>query len=282
MPSMKYRTITRAWFALILLFSLASCRLSEGTSETLNADAFGACTTTDFSFPVASAGSGGGIIGSAINAVDGTVLPGVTVKLIPQSALVLSKSVTTDSSGAYSTGVLTAGSYVLQFTLDGYISCVAPASAGGQDVTVNCALSPVLGEGQYRMVLTWSGPKTGGVSDIDSYLDVPGGALVFYGNTHGTVGASLDQDRTSWYGPETITISAEQPGTTVYYYNNYSARSDLSALSNSEAVVTLYAGSKCVKRYPIRSGSGVTYEVFRITNGVVYDVEAFNDSLQTY
>ncbi len=267
---------------LALLFSLASCRLSEGNSETLNADALGACTTTSFTFPTQGAGSGGGVIGSTINAVDGTTLSGVTVKLIPQSALVRTQTFTTDASGNFQTGALTSGSYVVQFTLDGYISCVVPASVGGQDFVANCALSPVLADGQFRMVLTWTGPKTGGVADIDSYLEVPGDSMpVFYGRRSGT-GASLDQDRTNWYGPETVTITAEQPGTYIYYYNNYSDRSDLAALSNSEAIVTLYAGSKCVKQYPIRTGSGTTYEVFHITNGVVSDVEAFNDSLTVF
>jgi hypothetical protein len=264
------------------LAALAGCRLLAGTSEETGAVSASACSGASGHFPSTGGAVAYGISGAAVNAVNGSALPGATVRFIPQSALLKTSETVTDASGGYRSGPLPSGSYTVEFSLAGYIPCTQGAAAEASGATANCALSPALAEGQFRVVLTWTGPKAGAVPDVDSYLQVPGDPLpVYYGRRNGT-GANLDLDRTSWYGPETITITAQQPGTYVYYFNNFSIRSDLSALYNSDVVATVYSGSGCARQYAIRPGSGITYELFHLTNGVIQDVEAYNDSLTVF
>jgi len=135
------------------------------------------------------------------------------------------------------------------------------------------------------------------VMDVDSYLLVPGFADPIYwkncdrspsaGVVSGcnVTGAYLDVDQIDWNGPETITIEQPTAGTYKYYIANYSDPCNALGLNNSKVVVTVYSGSSMVKRYSVAPGapptgkSGHVFEVFHVNNGMITDVNQYNDSL---
>lgn len=169
----------------------------------------------------------------------------------------------------------------MDFSNTGYITLTSVAAQVTTHATtvLNESLSPALASGQIRIVLNWCDETPGAVRDIDSYLQVPGGGdpVYFYNKT--ASGAQLDVDETDWKGPETITITSLGSGTYSYYVNNYSYRRNRLALGSSSVRVSVYKGTSLLRTYAVPSGNGLTYEVFRIVNGTLTDVKAYNDSL---
>ena len=141
------------------------------------------------------------------------------------------------------------------------------------------------GSTEYRVTLSWCDEKSGAVSDVDTYLSIPGASVPLYYSVKAKEyeGTHLDVDDTGWRGPETTTIKDLRRGTYVFYVNNYSGRTDLRALGRSEVTVQVYRGQQQVRSYRIGSGRGITYEVFRIEVGSggarTVDIEKYNDSL---
>lgn len=223
-----------------------------------------------------------GILGQVSNALNNAPLANVSVQVRlaskPQEIL---KTYSTDGSGAFQTDDMSPGNYLLDFAATGFIPVkgVTATLIAGRDTSINQSLSGAIQNNQIRVVLNWTGPKFAAVEDVDAYMVHPSDRLPIYFNGRSGDGIQLDIDIRVWRGPETITITSVKTGTYLYYVNNFSNPYDRFALGKSEVKVAVYRGSSLHKIYTVPAGAGVTYEVFRIENGNIIDVERFNDSL---
>lgn len=224
----------------------------------------------------------GALTGNVTNALNGQPLGGVSVIVRNGAGGPIAASTSTGSNGTYIIRGLPAGSYAVDFALNGFVPLngLPTVIAIGQTAVLDVTMTPILAADQFRIVLNWARTKTGAVRDVDSYLSVPGASrTVNYSTRDNGDGANLDVDDTDWAGPETVTITNLRMGTYVYYVNNYNIRCDKAALYLSEVVVRLYKGSSLLKTYNIRPGQGINYEVLRIVDGNVVDIEQYNDTL---
>ena len=220
-------------------------------------------------------GSAGGHVE---NALDGRGISGATIRLRQDwnntEGPYLDFTTTTGSDGKYTVSNVPVGYYTVEASLNGYVTgytniiVLAQDSRSDYDFTI----TPVLNGNEVRIVLTWGFSP----SDLDSHLlgrKPDGGTFnVYYNNKqysyNGTEMANLDVDDTSSYGPETITILKEINGNYVYAVHDYTNKSASSskAMSNSDAVVRVFLGSRQVAQYHIPTDQVGTYwTVFEIT-----------------
>jgi hypothetical protein len=232
----------------------------------------------------------GSVFGLVSDAVSGVPISAATVSVLSSSGNVLT-SIQTDSAGNYQFGGLDPGSYLVDFAANGYNSAnnLTLLVVASQNQNLNESLSPPLQANQVRIVLSWTGPLTGAIRDLDSYLAFPGfdaqnnldQNLIYFSN-RSVAGGNLDHDDTEWYGPETVTIyDLASSGTYDYYINNYNCRSSLAGIGNSLAHVDIYVGTATTpfRQYYIPTGQGYSFDVFHIVNGEFVDVMAYDDSL---
>jgi hypothetical protein len=185
--------------------------------------------------------------------------------------------------GTYETRYLRQGTYFVDIQRPGFVDIRGQRVevVTGTDRQENVAVSPPIGEGEWRIVLTWCRMKERAVRDVDSYLAIPGVTepLAFRRVRTEYHGAHLDIDQTQWVGPETVTIRTVKSGTYIYYVNNYDNRGNLSALGHSDINVQVIRGNRTVKTYRVPEGKGLSYEVFRIENGELKDTGRWADEL---
>ncbi len=233
--------------------------------------------------PNSPKGSLGGLV---TNAVNGQPLAGVSVVVHADSdAGPVAASIATDNAGHYLFSSLPAGIYYVDFSISGFASILGvPVSIiAGQMTELNESMSSILNGNQIRIVLTWTGPKPGAVQDMDGYLQMPGYSqpIFFFNKT--IIGSEYkvqqDKDNEHWYGPETITINAIDPGTYVYYVANYSSPNVPTALGNSNVHINVYQGSQQIRSYDVPPGSGTAYDVFHIVNGAIVDTGNYDSNL---
>lgn len=191
---------------------------------------------------------------------------GVTVSVSGHSYF----TTTTDEYGDFSFDVPT-GDQTLTFTKTGYVfSDLDITVAIGETTTVSSNAiygQPVLGSGQYRIVLTWGETP----SDLDSHLITPSGEEVYFSDKTTTAGdANLDVDDTSSYGPETITITSPQSGIYKYFVYNWSGSPDI---TTSSAVIKVYNSSGLIKTYNVpTTGTGRYWNVFTLNGSTITDI----------
>lgn len=135
--------------------------------------------------------------------------------------------------------------------------------------TRDISLSPVITDGELRIVLNWGETP----SDLDLHLDVPGEAggspyEVYYDNkgfSNQHPYAILDTDDTDGHGPETITISKFVDGRYVCYVRQYSSDE---RIINSNAVVQIYGKSGLLQSFSVpTSGDGIYWYICDIDGG---------------
>jgi uncharacterized protein YfaP (DUF2135 family) len=167
-----------------------------------------------------------------------------------------------------------AGEQSLQVELDGYQFPSIPVTVTEDQTTTvpegETVGSPSVGTGQVRMVLTWGESP----SDLDSHLLTPGGTEIYFGNSNPTnAGANLDRDDTTSFGPETITITAAQNGTYLYWVYNWSGTP---SITTSNAKVELYDSTGLVQTINVpTSGTGLYWNVLTLN----YDGSNFGVSI---
>ncbi len=245
--------------------------------------------------------SDGYLTGRVKSAIDASPLRGVAVSI--RSALrpnTIVTTATTDGYGEYNVRDLAPGNYLVEFRLNLYIpiSNVPTTISPGRTTTLDQSMSPVMLEGQYRIVLTWGTeaeargdryrnppiPPLPIERDIDSYLRVPSDdemKPISFSRYVGT-GAKLDLDDTTYGGAETTTIFDPQAGKYIFYVHNFSGTWPLTGLGTSKVKVEVYKGAQLVKTYGIRGGEGKVYELFHIDHGQLIDVERYSRELCTY
>ncbi len=178
---------------------------------------------------------------------------------------------TTDGFGDYNVK-LDPGDYTVEVQCVGYTTEFFPVMVSFNDEVKidDIFISPMLGQGQIRIVLEWGSAP----SDLDSHLEGTSssgaGIRVDYTNKSESRGgqkiAELDLDDTSAFGPETTTIY-DGGGTYHFYVIDFTGSG---TMSNSGAVVKIYTeGSSTPIEVHVCPGLGNYWDVCTITNGQV-------------
>ncbi len=232
---------------------------------------------------IANSYSGNGTVsGTITDAVTGSAASGAVINLyagINTTSGSIVATATTDASGAY-TFTVAGGQYTAQVSKSGYTTATFTVVALGASTrpNQNFSITPNVSSSQIRIVLTWGARPY----DLDSHLNVPlgsGSAHVYFshrGSSTASPWAALDRDDMSSYGPETITIYAEQPGDYCYYVHDYSDRSSASstALASSGAVVKVYIGPSLAATYNVPGGGGTLWKVFKLNGTTITPINS--------
>lgn len=244
-------------------------------------------------------GSASGVIrdsttGRAVSGLTLNIYPGLYFgQDEPKQASVL--SLTTDSSGQYTTGSIAAGNYTV-FIRDKrpgvsndaryVLSSFTIKVMGGKSIpNQNGFVSTKLSKNQLRIVLTWGSQP----NDLDSHLYIDavsgGNGHTWYSdkkftNNDGVLVADLDLDDTNQYGPETTTIRNAVDGVYTFYVHDYTNRGlgiSNSVLQNSNATVTVYSGysDTPIEVYHVPDGFGTVWKVFSL-NTSTGDIAVYN------
>lgn len=217
--------------------------------------------------------------GVIINAVDGQGLDGVHLIFKEGESGRITEEVDTDSNGNYE-AKLPEGTYEVEVIKDGFITDVFEVEVeAGQPVSgEQFPLSPELGAGEIRIVLTWNAYPT----DLDAYIrgKTSTGNSVFISYRHkvekidGEIAAELDVDERAGFGPETITIYAD--GDYEFSVVDFTNTGDI---GSSGAQVKVYMeGSSTPEIFNIPNEEGVLWEVFRIEDGRIIPVNEIPSS----
>lgn len=233
--------------------------------------------------PLVSANDGGYIRGVVRDSVTGAVVKDATVGFREPDKSDYFYQTNTGQTGAYISPALRPGTYAMDVRQNGYvISRNAHVEVSrGQVAQENVSLTQPLENGVYRITMSWTGPKSNAVRDVDSYLKIPGVVQpLYYGiPRQDYYGSHLDRDEQQWNGPETVTIKKVYAGTYRYFVNNYSHKESPYALGESAVRVQVYYGDRIIRSYAVPAGRGFSYELFRIVDGRLEDVENYDDSL---
>ena len=219
-----------------------------------------------------SRGSTGEISARVTNALNGDAVAGATVTLRSgwnnETGRAAATAVT-DQYGVFTIEDLSFGYFTAETSAEDFSPAyhnVAVLPDGFQSEW-NLPMSPVLAEGETRIVLTWNEYP----EDLDSHL-VGSDFHVYYSdqNSYDSLGrhrVNLDLDDTTSYGPETITIYQGVDGVYTYSVHDYTngGSTQSTKLSESGATVRVYQGAGVVAEYHIPAGvPGTTWRVFRI------------------
>lgn len=244
----------------------------------------------------------GKVQGSVYNALNGKAVAGANI--IPRTGwnnlegpnllevYCYGETVTSDSNGNFDL-TLPIGHYTLEISKDGYIvgyyNVVSQSDDGVRRMSY--VLTPVMSEGEYRIILTWgSTPR-----DLDSHLtyyetgSMSRAMHVYYSNKKGYIDgvkvAELDLDDTNGYGPETVTLTIDSSvltGSDYFRYsvhdftNGGSAGSSSRALSNSGAVVRVYTNNELLETYNVPTGrNGNVWQVFALSSSGLQTLGSF-------
>lgn len=222
--------------------------------------------------------------GFITNAVNAQGVPGLTITFRSghgvQSGTVAGTT-TTGANGAYSI-VLPAGNYTGEIVdpngqfITTYFNIISVENV--ETPNQNAAVSPVMPDGDWRIVLTWG--KT--PADLDAHLTGPrtdnsnNRFHVYYNsktysNPGNTLRAKLDVDDTTSYGPETITISNQYQGVYRYSIHNYTNRNSNNndALAKSGATVNVYKGNQLMETFTVPNQKGTLWTVFEINGNTI-------------
>ena len=181
--------------------------------------------------------------------------------------------------------LLLPGMYTLEIEKTGYELTYQTLSVYADNATSVVSVSPVMHEGEIRIVLNWGAYP----EDLDSHLFTPydGNSEtyhIYYGDRMDADGNNLDVDDTDGFGPETVTINDVKDGFYKYYvadFTNCSNNNPTSMeMSASNATVTVYTSDGQVQRFNVPTDrSGVIWEVFEIRNKRIVPINRYYNSL---
>jgi len=228
----------------------------------------------------------GSATGRIVDAFDASSIAQAQVKIyrgINQTAGETVAETTSNDSGQYTVS-LPPGNYTAVVSANGYqsdftnIIIIGGESADSQD----CTLTPILQDGEVRVVLTWGEyPR-----DLDSHMVGPtpdGGRFHTYYTQKNYYYASenyvnLDVDDTSSYGPETTSIYVGVGGTYTFYVFDYTNRgsSTSNAMATSGAQVKVYIAGLPPVIYNVPHQDGTLWTVCSITNGQITPINTMS------
>lgn len=218
--------------------------------------------------------------GYIVSAYDASEIPNAEIVIYKGINCIVGErvtNVTADETGYYAVS-LAPGNYTLYVSAEGYMSdskAIMIISGDNTD-SQNCALTPVLNDGEIRAVLTWGQYPL----DVDAHLvgPTPDGSTfhIYFDNLNyvynGSSYDNLDVDDMESYGPETTSVYVGLDGKYTYYVHNYSDRTNTanSNLANSGAQVRLFiSGQSKPIVYNVPNEPGTLWKVFSYENGTV-------------
>lgn len=240
--------------------------------------------------------------GVITNAVSGQTVSGVTIKMRRswnnQNGEIL--HITNTNANGYYEISYTPGFYTLEYSKEGFITGYRNIIIGIADIAAqNAVISPVLSDGEYRIVLSWANLP----DDLDSHLTGPdpsGGRFHLYyplatrsGGHDNMDYYELDWDNTEIRQnatPETVTIHKQLNGVYRYSVHDFSNSGDSEStdMARSNAKVDVYKGSNLIETYHVPANAkGTIWTVFelngneltqinRIGNGRDDDISLFS------
>lgn len=194
---------------------------------------------------------------------------------------------TADSDGVLNLS-LKPGMYTAQIEKPGYDFVYYNFAVKKDMQVIQINASPVLAEGEVRIVLTWGEQPY----DLDSHLFTPYDSTmgdstyhIWYGNMGDGAGNSLDVDDITSYGPETITIPALKNGLYKYYVADFTnclaGNPTSSMMSLSGASVNVYTSAGLTATFHVPANTpGVIWEVFEIRNGVIVPIQRYYANIE--
>ena len=207
--------------------------------------------------------SAGGVEGRIVNAVTGEGVEGATIRFTSASTGE-ETTVETDRYGSYEAEIAP-GEYTMVVEKEGFIQeeTEIQVDEEGTMVEDDIPISPELGEGEIRIVLTWGAVP----HDLDSYLtNLDTRDQISFSNKEmtedGETIAELDVDETDGYGPETVTIY--KPGN--YQYRVHDFRHE-GLMGGSEAMVKVYMPGQEPVEINIPDGEGDLWIVCEFEDG---------------
>lgn len=212
------------------------------------------------------------ISGRVVNAVTGNGVSGAHLRFLSVNSGADENSDTvTDNFGIYEVA-LAEGSYRVEVSCDGFTPEEFSIQVdGGSSMTIDpFIISPILEEGQIRIVLEWgSTPR-----DLDSYLagalDNGANVSTYYGSptssSGGTLLAELDVDDRDGYGPETTTIYNIN-GSFTFWVEDFTHTGTMSDSGATVKIYTPQSGSPIVVN--ICAGCENMWRVCEIDHGNV-------------
>ena len=212
--------------------------------------------------------------GKVINSLTGSGVSDVTLEILAdwnnndEDAEVIT-TVKTNSSGAYTVD-LPIGNYTVRASKENYTTAFFNIVVqNGTTSNQNGTITPVVSEGEgnnYLITLTWGQNP----DDLDSHMVGESNGSeqfhVYFGNkTYGDE-CALDYDDTSSYGPEHITLVADEDDTYYYYIYHYSGSG---AIITSEAKITVEQGNTLIAVFnvPTDLSTDRYWNVFAIKDG---------------
>jgi len=217
----------------------------------------------------------GSINGRIYDAVTGEELENARIEIVDLQEVTYSSS-----DGSYAFTDIPQGNYQIEVSKTGYeisVNSNVNVVSGEETSNVNFYLSPIVNQGEYRIILSWgANPR-----DLDSHLWIPDGEHCYYG--HKTVsGANLDYDDTTSYGPETITITQIFPGTYTYAVKHFAGTGKI---TTSGAKVEVYNDSGKIRTYEVNPNAscgedGWYWTVFELngSSGTITTINTFSSS----
>lgn len=238
--------------------------------------------------------------------VSGAVMDAQTGQPVAEAQICYDATcVQSNSSGLYELRNIPSGYQLFSASRNGFTDLQqGVVVVSGQTTTLNFALSPSLGQGEVRIVLTWGasprwctqtpeGEKCVD-NDLDAYLWAPvnGGYERIYwdhrGNCDAEPFACLEYDAREGSGPETmLIIRPAQSGTYKFAVHNYADAFDdeigLPGLAPhfplTGAMVHVYNESGLANTFSVpSSGQGLWWYVFNLTQSHIEGVNTITDA----
>lgn len=231
---------------------------------------------------VQNQGKKGTINGYILDAFDASHVAGASLKIFKGLNCTTGtpvKTLTSDSNGYYSLE-LEAGNYTIYAEANGYQAgfgnaLVLPDKTNSNQ---NCTITPVLNDGEIRVVLTWNTYP----EDLDSHMVGPapdGRFHTEFSNMdymyNGQSYCNLDVDDTTSYGPETTSVYVGVNGAYTFYVHDYTNRGSTysTAMATSGAQVKVYvAGQAKPKIFNVPNMQGTLWKVCSIRNGNIVPI----------
>lgn len=221
-----------------------------------------------------NAGEKGVFYATVTNAIDGNLVPDVALYIRTgwnnhDGELATGESVFSDADGLVRIENLDYGYYTIEAKANDFSTAYHNVAVIPEEFYAewNLPISPTLGEGETRIILTWGANP----SDLDSHL-YNDDFHIYYRNKNyydqdGVHHVNLDLDDTDSYGPETITIYSSLNSDSAYYVQDYTngGNRESTALSESGGTVRVYQESGLVGTFHVPTGrQGDRWNVFTI------------------
>ncbi len=176
-------------------------------------------------------------------------------------------SAVTNASGTFQISIKRDGRATLGGFIGNKFSNEVTAGPSAADFSIGQCLTLATAANSIKIKLTWGQSP----SDLDSYITLPSGEVIYFGNDGSLVTApfvNLDVDDTSSFGPEVITIRRLMVGTYQYAVRNYNGTHN-PGITASPAKVELTLGTGATSIYAPPAGEpgagNTVWSVFNLT-----------------